>query len=106
MSKINQQLGLGVLLFCMSTFVLADLHCTDPQKGFYMSYDAISKKDTMQNLFSEVSGKLSTYNYTYNDDKGATFTLSNLKPHFYYNEHHQKEVPVGNTFSYFRYPTC
>lgn len=35
-----------MILICIYT-TNADLHCTDPQKGFYMSYNAISKRDTM-----------------------------------------------------------
>ena len=34
-------------------------------------------------------------NDTYNDGKGGVYTISNLYPKLYYNEHYQKELYVG-----------
>ena len=36
--------------------------CSAPQKGIYMSYNALSKRDTIPNLFREVTKTLNTYN--------------------------------------------
>lgn len=77
----------------------ADMHCTEPQKAFYLSYSAISKRDTMEGLFKEVDSKMNKFNYTYNDGKGGVFVISNLVPQLYYNEHHQLETYVGKAKS-------
>lgn len=90
MSTAKSKLCLAVLLLCSVCVVKSNVHCEEPQKAFYMSYGAQSKRDTMPVLFTEINKKMSVYNYTYNDGKGAEITLKNLHPQFYYNEHHQK----------------
>lgn len=51
-SSMNSLIFTIFLLCLCATPILSDLQCTDPQKGFFMSYNAISKKDTMQNVFT------------------------------------------------------
>lgn len=80
----------GLLLFLCLTQVASDLHCLDPQKGYYMSYNALSKKDTLPTLFTSINSKMTTYNQTYNDGKGNLYEIKQLHPQMYYNEHHQK----------------
>lgn len=88
--------ALSVLAFvCLVAQAAADMHCTEPQKAFYLSYNAISKRDTMEGLFKEVDSKMNKFNYTYNDGKGGVFVISNLVPQLYYNEHHQLETYIG-----------
>lgn len=40
--------------------------CTAPQKGLYMSYNAMSKKDTLSNMFKDTNTKIPTFNSTWN----------------------------------------
>lgn len=81
-------LSVLMILLCVAP-AMCDLQCADPQKGFYMSYNALSKKDTMQNLFTEIDGKILTYNTTYVDPKNITYHINSFHPQLYYNEHHQ-----------------
>lgn len=74
----------------------ADLKCTDPQKGFYMSYNALSNRDHLGDLFRLVDSKMPTYGYNYTDPKSSNYLISSMHPQLYYNEHHQKEVYLGN----------
>jgi hypothetical protein len=83
------KLSYVILLLCIVSIVKSDIHCEAPQKAFYMSYNAQSKKDTIPVLFTEINKKMSFYNYSYNDGKGVEIVLKNLRPQFYYNEHHQ-----------------
>lgn len=79
---------LFLVVFVLSVLIgssKADMHCTDPQKGFYMSYNALSKRDTMTDLFILINSKMSKYNFTYDDGKGSKYTISNMLPQLYYN---------------------
>lgn len=78
-----------LLVLCL-TQVTSDLYCHEPQKGYYMSYNTLSKKDTMPTLFNLLNTKATYYNRTYNDGRGTTFDIKQLHPQMYYNEHHQK----------------
>jgi hypothetical protein len=63
----------------------ADLHCADPQKGFYMSFNALSKRDGMTDLFVLINSNMPKFNASYNDGKGTQYMISNLVPQLYYN---------------------
>ena len=39
-----------------------------------------------------------TYNSTYTNEKNTTYTIISLFPQMYYNDHHQKEVYIGNSY--------
>ena len=57
---------LGLLLSLTLQFYATDLKC-GPQKSFYMSYDAMGKKDTISNVFDEANKDILMYNSTYTD---------------------------------------
>jgi hypothetical protein len=73
-----------MILLCIHS-TNAELHCTDPQKGFYMSYNALSKRDGMTDLFVLINSNMPKFNASYNDGKGTQYTISNLVPQLYYN---------------------
>ena len=83
-------------LFILSILVLAwrcqtEQTCLEPQKGFFMSYNAMSKRDTLPNLFDTINTKIPKYDDTYtNTSTQKTYVISNMHPQMYYNEHHQK----------------
>ena len=85
---MRKSLLLLVLLgiFLQSALVRSDC---EAQKGFFMSYKAMSKRDTIQNLFTEVNKLVSTYNSTYMDEKNITYTITSFYPQMYYNDHAQ-----------------
>lgn len=60
-----------------------------------MSFSSLSKRDTLANLFDEMSQNMTSYNSNYTDSKlQANFRINNLKPHPYYNDHHQKDTYI------------
>jgi hypothetical protein len=63
---------------------LSDI-CTAPQKQFYLSYNAISNRDYLTNMFENISQAYPTYNMNYTDKDGTVYTIIDLKPHLYYN---------------------
>jgi hypothetical protein len=111
------------ILLPLSLLLVAALSivCIEPQKTFYMSFPALSKRDSLVNLFLELDKNISTYENTYTDGGlGANFKVSGVKPGFYYKDHSQIEnyldtlrinvtmgtVEVGTTFQYeIRYPS-
>ena len=58
-------LSLLLLTFFLLT-ALVEGQCDAP-KGFFMSFKSMGKRDTIQNLFTEVNEVISTYNSTYTD---------------------------------------
>ena len=78
---------------------LSDLQCPDPQKGIYMSYNALSKRDTIPNLFTTINAKIPLYNDSYtNTTTSKVYSFTDMHPQMYYSEHHQKESYVGKHF--------
>lgn len=59
-----------------------------------MSYNALSKRDTMTELFMLIDSRMKTYAVNYTDPKAANYLLTSMHPQLYYNEHHQKEVYI------------
>lgn len=81
-----------VLLIVIQT--QADL-CTEPQRTFYMSFPTLSKRDTLANLFEEMSNKTTIIDSNYTDNAlQANFRIMGLHPHPYYNDHHQTDSYV------------
>ena len=76
-----------------SAILLRDIQsqeCTVPQKGYYMSYNALSKRDTIGQMFEDINAKMPSYNVSYtNATQNVSYEVKNLKPSVYYNEHHQ-----------------
>lgn len=58
--------------------------CKDPQKGIFMSFNAMSKMDTLPNLFRLIDTKLSKFNGSIVKDTN-TYSIINLNPQLYYN---------------------
>lgn len=77
-----------LLTFIVACLPLIEANCPDPQKGFFLSFNALSKRDTMTDVFKEIDRNLSTFSAKYNGD-GIQYELTNIKPQLYYNEHHQ-----------------
>ena len=80
------------ILFFYSFLAFAESQsCPAPQKGVYMSFDAISKRDTMTNLFKEVTATLDKYSDSFtNSSTGTTYSITAFRPMLFYNEHPQK----------------
>ena len=82
--------------FLSAIFLLISLSyqqqtCLEPQKAFYMSYNAMSKRDTLPNLFETINSKIPTYNASYTSQNNShTYTITSMHPQMYYSEHAQK----------------
>ena len=63
MGKLNIIVLLSVLLLVWDC--QAEQTCLEPQKGFFMSYNAMSKRDTLANLFDTINSKIGKYDDTY-----------------------------------------
>jgi ribosomal protein S8 len=51
-----------------------------------MSYNAISKMDTIGNVFTHINNMTTKYNESYSDSETkAVYKVINLHPQFYYN---------------------
>jgi hypothetical protein len=69
--------------------------CSEPQKSLYMSFPTLSKRDTLANLFEEMSQNTTIINSNYTDSNlQANFKIMGLHPHPYYNDHHQTDTYV------------
>lgn len=97
----------SVLLIALVAGCAAQLKCPEPQKGVYMSYNAISKQDTLPLMFTEINTLIPRFNDTYNNTQNSTlYKIINLHPQLYYSEHHQKETYVGNCLPLRRLAAC
>lgn len=86
--------GLALLAWTCS----AQLKC-EPQKGFFMSYNAMSKRDTLPDMFGLINQKIPKYNCSWTEFKSAkNYTITNMHPQMYYNEHHQLETYVSKQY--------
>lgn len=64
--------------------------CDEPQRNIYMSFPTLSKRDTLANLFDEMSQKTTIIDNNYTDSTlQANFKIIGLHPHPFYNDHHQ-----------------
>lgn len=78
-----------ILLLCLLSAIICAEVCPIPQKSFYMSFPALGKRDNLINLFLQLDKKTSTYDNNYTDSGlGGNFRVKDLKPGFYYNDHH------------------
>jgi hypothetical protein len=78
-----------ILLLCLLSAVTLAIVCPEPQKSFYMSFPALGKRDALVNLFLQLDKNTSTYDSNYTDSGlGGNFRVTDLKPGFYYNDHH------------------
>ena len=50
-----------------------------------MSYDALGRRDALPNMFHQINSKIGKYN-----DTAGQYSIKNLQPLVYYNDHHQK----------------
>lgn len=75
-----------VLIFMTSctSFLTADPKCSAPQKGVFFSYNALSKRDTMPDVFKEINKNAKTYNSFYNNGT-SQYNITNIHPQLYYN---------------------
>lgn len=81
-----------LLLLLLAVTVTHCTLCAEPQRSFYMSFQALSKRDTLENLFQELSPNMSVMENNYTDSTlGANFVLTNIHPHPFYNDHEQRD---------------
>ena len=60
-----------------------------------MSFQALSKRDTLENLFDELHSNMSTMENNYTDSNlQANFILTNIRPKAFYNDHEQKDTYI------------
>ena len=77
-------------VLAISAIALKVNSCSDPQKTAYLSFNFLSKRDTMSNLFNETNAEIIKYDFFYTDPttrKG--YNISQMHPQLYYNEHYQ-----------------
>jgi len=56
-----------------------------------MSYPAMSKRDSINNMFQEINTKLPVLENKFTDSQlQASFHITNLRPMAYYNDHYQQ----------------
>ena len=61
-------------------------YCQDPQKSAYLSFNFLSKRDTISNLFNLTNYEMNNYDFVYNDPQSnKLYNLSSMHPQFYYN---------------------
>lgn len=73
-----------LLLSVLPLILMAEL-CVNPQKSLYMSFQALSKRDSIPSVFAEISTSVPKYNATYSNGGVSNYTISNLAPALYYN---------------------
>lgn len=64
--------------------------CDEPQKTFFMSFNAMSKRDSIGNAFDEINSKISLKSLTH-VDAGTTYFIMNLRANLSYSEYYQKD---------------
>lgn len=84
----------AVLLITMAS---AEICRDEPQRNFFMSFPTLSKRDTLANLFDEMSQKTTTIDSNYTDNTlQANFKIIGLHPHPFYNDHHEVDSYIDN----------
>jgi hypothetical protein len=58
----NKLISLFIVLHI--AFKVVSQYCTAPQKALFISFNSMSKRDTLPNLFKDVNTKLPKYNKT------------------------------------------
>lgn len=88
-NRLNIHMKNLVLVFIIASCAFCKL-CDEAQKSMFMSMNAISKRDSITNLFIELNTNMTTYNTTYNDTSDKIeLLLTGFQPQAYYNDHHQ-----------------
>lgn len=64
--------------------------CPNPQKVAFVSYNAMSKQDTMTQIFNQLNKQNVSFNYSYTHNE-TVYSIVSLVAHVYHNEHYQNE---------------
>lgn len=83
-----------LLVVTLLSLVSVSQKCQFPQKGLFLSYNALSKRDTIANMFTEINGKIEKFNDAYSENS-TNYNIKNMHPQMYYSEHDQIEKYVG-----------
>lgn len=59
--------------------------CKLPQKALFMSYNAMSKRDTIANMFDEINSIMEKFNDSSYTENNTAYSLMNLHPQMYYS---------------------
>jgi hypothetical protein len=85
-------MNLNCLCFLLIIALFNEVHttCENPQKSLFFSFNSLSKKDHISDMFEELNEKLTPYYFYYNDAQDdKRYNVINFKYQVAYSQHYQ-----------------
>lgn len=82
-----------ILLTLLISYTLC-IVCPNPQRIGFFSFEALSNRDHLTNLFENMTKKAPTYNISWRDTDGSLYNMTDIRVGYWYNDLTQSEMYV------------